>query len=150
MPKVTPIDDVLGWKLSDDGSLVMLGLKLSDGSELPIAFPPRKLVPAIMSLAHASGAIPRPKGTVEQGDLAIEANSCEVGKDEASGRSSGREATGGEPRASLATMSSDGFDKVAAVDILEIHKGNALAGRTGNQFFARPRTFFHPRHLIQR
>lgn len=85
MPKVTPIEDVLGWKLSDDGSLVMLGLKLSDGSELPIAFPPKKLVPAIMSLAHASGSIPTAKGTVEQGDLAIEANSCEVGKDEASG-----------------------------------------------------------------
>jgi hypothetical protein len=47
-------------------------------------------------------------------------------------------------------MSSDRFDKVAAVDILELDKGNALAGRTGNQFFARPRTFSQPRHLNQR
>jgi hypothetical protein len=82
---VLPIEEVLGWKLSDDGAHVMLGFKLSDGSELPLAFPPKKLVPAIMSLAHASGAIPAPKGMAEQGDLAIEANSYEVGKDEASG-----------------------------------------------------------------
>ena len=81
---VLPIDEVLGWKLSDDGAHVMLGLKLSDGSELPLAFPPKKLVPAITSLAHASGAIPAPNGA-EQGELAIEANSYEVGKDEASG-----------------------------------------------------------------
>jgi hypothetical protein len=80
--KVLPIDEVLGWKLSDDGAHVMLGLKLSDGSELPLAFPPKKLVPAITSLAHASGAI---LATNEQGELAIEANSFEVGKDEASG-----------------------------------------------------------------
>jgi hypothetical protein len=83
--KVLPIDEVLGWKLSDDGAHVMLGLKLSDGSELPLAFPPKKLVPAITSLAHASGAIPTPNGVDAQGELAIEANSFEVGKDEASG-----------------------------------------------------------------
>ena len=82
---VLPIDEVLGWKLSDDGAHVMLGLKLSDGSELPLAFPPKKLVPAITSLAHASGAIPATKGVDEQGELAIETNSFEVGKDEASG-----------------------------------------------------------------
>ncbi len=82
---VLPIEEVLGWKLSDDGAHVMLGLKLSDGRELPLAFPPKKLVPAIMSLAHASGAIPAPKEMGEHGEIAIEANSYEVGKDEASG-----------------------------------------------------------------
>ena len=85
MPKVMPIEDVLGWKLSDDGSRVMLGVKLSDGSELPIAFPPKKLLPAIVSLAHATGAVPASKDVGERGDTAIETNSCEAGKDEASG-----------------------------------------------------------------
>ena len=82
---VLPIDDVLGWKLSDDGAHVVLGLRLSDGSELPLAFPPKRLVPAITSLAHANGAMPATKVRDEQGELAIEANSFEVGKDEASG-----------------------------------------------------------------
>ena len=56
-----PIDEVVGWKKTDDGKHVLVGLK-SDGQQLALALTQENLLGIILSLVAASDAFPVPKG----------------------------------------------------------------------------------------
>jgi hypothetical protein len=85
MPEITtvPISEVMGWKLNDDKTHALLGLKQPNGHEFVLSITEHDLRETIMSLAHATEAFPAPKGLSIEA-LAMPANWFEFGKDDRS------------------------------------------------------------------
>jgi hypothetical protein len=63
MPEVSvaPVIGLLGWKITDDRSHVLLGFKQPEDGEFTLAVSEPDLREMIMSLAHATEAFPAPK-----------------------------------------------------------------------------------------
>jgi hypothetical protein len=74
------IDEILGWKKTDDGKHALIGLKTTDGQQLALAVAHERLQEIIMSLVAASDAFPAPKGLTNHTALTAKTDWYDLGE----------------------------------------------------------------------
>jgi hypothetical protein len=86
MTNYVPVTEFLGWKMTDNKELVLLGFKQPNGQEFTLGLAQDALDQAIIHLVNATAAFPSEKGLSAQTGFGMGVESLDVGNTPSTGQ----------------------------------------------------------------